>query len=59
MLETVQCSIILQWMAVCDTGLYFTGSAFLPFYIQGIPENESNETVVCHADMTDKTDDEA
>ena len=28
------------------------------FYKQGISEHESNEMVVCHAGMTDKTDDE-
>ena len=28
------------------------------FYKQGIPEHVSNEMVVCHAGMTDKTDDE-
>ena len=55
MLETIQCSIFLQGIAVVDTGLLFTSSHFLPFYKQGTPEHQSNEMVVCHAGTTDKT----
>ena len=58
MMETIQCSIILQGVAVCDTGTWITDSYFHIFYKQGIPEHESNEMVVCHADMTDIANDE-